>query len=196
MTDPKIRYDIEAGIKGEADVEELAASLRALGNTLEDGLKNQANDAANALEQLGAKNAAVSSFQQLTNESNALSIELAEASNRLDALSADLPAAASATSRFASAEAGARAQLEGATADFKEQVLALRTLRETFTGVQRSTDAYKEANAQLKVSVKELRANLSRRKPLQPKRSSPPNTPRRPSRRSACAEPYRTTPRR
>lgn len=164
MADPKIRYDIEAGIKGEAGVEELAASLRALGNTLEDGLKNQANDAANALEQLGAKSAAVTGFQQLTNESNALSVELAEASNRLDALSADLPAAAAATSRFASAEAAARTQLEGATADFKEQVLALRTLRENFTGAQRSTDAYKEANAQLRVSVKELRANLDEKK--------------------------------
>lgn len=164
MADPKIRYDIEAGIRGEADVEELAASLRALGNTLEDGLKNQANEAATALEQLGAKSAAVQSFQQLTNESGALSVELAEASNRVDALAADLPAAAAATSRFAAAEAAARTQLEGATADFKEQVLALRTLRENFTGAQRSTDAYKEANAQLKVSVRELRANLDEKK--------------------------------
>lgn len=164
MADPKIRYDIEAGIKGEADVAQLASTVRTLGDTLDGDLKQQATAAADALDNLGAKRDAVTAFQQLTNESNALAIELAEASQKVDALAQDLPAAAAATSRFAAAEAAARAQLDGATNDLNEQKLALTTLRTEFTGAQRNTDAYREANSQLKLSVSELRTNLNEKK--------------------------------
>ncbi|WP_390342369.1 tape measure protein [Variovorax boronicumulans] len=164
MADPKIRYDIEAGIKGEADVNELAQSVRTLGESLEGDLKQQAEDAANALQQLGAKRDAVAAFRELTNESSALAIELAEANTRVDALAANLPGAAAATTRLATAEAAARAQLEGATADFQEQRLALQQLREEFTGAARRTDAYREANAQLRVTVKDLRTNLAEKR--------------------------------
>lgn len=164
MAEPKIRYDIEAGIKGEADVAQLASTVRTLGDTLEGDLKTQATEAAAALDALGAKRDAVVAFQQLTNETGALAIELAEANGKVDALAQDLPAAAAAATRFAAAEAAARAQLDGATSDLNEQKLALTTLRTEFTGAQRNTDAYREANAQLRTSVADLRANLNEKK--------------------------------
>jgi tape measure domain-containing protein len=164
VADPKIRYDIEAGVKGEEDVDALQASLRELGNTLDGPLKQKANEAADALQQLGAKREAVATFQQLTNESNALAFELAQADAKVDQLAQSMPQAAAAAQRFAQAEAAARTQLDQATADFTEQSQALAKLRQDFTGAARGSDEYKQANAQLRQSVKDLKTNLDEKK--------------------------------
>lgn len=163
MADPKIKYDIEAGITGEADVEQLEASLRALGNTLDSDLKKQVDAAADALKNLGAKKDAVTNFQQLTNESNALSIELAQAGSALDKLAQQLPQAAAESSRFAAAEVAARTAAEGAAADLNEQRQALAALRQEYPAGTRSTDQYREANAQLLVSIREGRQFLKQK---------------------------------
>lgn len=164
MTDPKIRYDIEAGIKGEADVGQLAATVRSLGESLEGGLKQQAIEAANALDLLGARKDAVQNFAELRRTTAQLTTELDQATASVDRLGTELPQAAAATARFAEAEARARAALDGATADLKEQQTAMAALRTEYTGSARSSDAYREANAQLLVSVKDLRTNLTQKR--------------------------------
>jgi len=159
-TDPRIRYDIEAGIKGEADVNQLAATLRALGDTLEGGLKTQALEAADALDQLGTKQRAVQEFSALKRETEGLTAELNTATTSVDRLAAELPQAAAATLRYAEAETRARTVAAGAKADLDEQRAALQALRTQYTGSARQTVEYKEASDQLKLSVKELTANL------------------------------------
>ena len=52
MADPKIKYDIEAAVKGEADAEALAKTLRGVGDVLEGDLQKSAQGAAQALEHL------------------------------------------------------------------------------------------------------------------------------------------------
>lgn len=160
MADPKIKYDIQAGVSGEADVQQLENSLRTLGETLEGDLKTQATGAADALQALGAKRDAVVAFRQLNNESEALVIELAETSRAVELLAQQLPQAAAATARFSAAEAAARSAVDGARQDLDEQRTALVRLREEFTGTRRRTDEYREANAQLQVTVASLRTNL------------------------------------
>ena len=65
MADPKIKYDIEANVKGDAEVGQLAGKLEALAKTLDGDLKNNANAAAAALRQLGDKQTAIQRFVEL-----------------------------------------------------------------------------------------------------------------------------------
>ena len=48
MTDPKIRYDIEANAIGETEVKALADSVKVLGDALDKDLKREADAAAQA----------------------------------------------------------------------------------------------------------------------------------------------------
>ena len=68
MADPKIKYDIEAAVKGEADAEQLAKTLRGVGDVLEGDLKEGALAAAQALESLASKQRAIDTFSALKRE--------------------------------------------------------------------------------------------------------------------------------
>lgn len=160
MAEPKIKYDIETAVSGEQGVEQLEATLTKLGETLDGDLKEQANQAAAALSALGAKRDAIVAFQQLDNASKSLVVELAEASGAVQRLAQELPAAAAATQRFASAEAAARTATDGAKRDLDEMRGALVQLRSEYTGAQRRTDEYREANSQLLTTISSLRTNL------------------------------------
>lgn len=164
MADPKIRYDIEAGIKGEADVEQLAQTVRRLGDSLEGDLKQQANEAADALENLGNKRDAVVAFQALTNESGALAIELADAEGKASALAGELPKLAEATRNLAQSEAEARGKVEASTAELKEQRAALATLNRQYKDAARDSDEYKLAAATLTIRISELTAEVNAKK--------------------------------
>lgn len=164
MADPKIKYDIEADVKGDASIQQLAGSLQALGQTLDGDLKTQATAAAAALGALGAKQQAVENFVNLRRETETLGTAMAGAAQKVDEIGAQLPQAAAATAQFAEAEAKARAVVAGAKGDLDEQRLALTKLREEFTGAARKSDEFKEAEAQLRVTVKDLRTNLTEKK--------------------------------
>ena len=86
MADPKIKYDIEAAVKGGDGVQALEKDLRDLGAVLDGDLKTQATAAADAIKALGEKQAAVTGLQQLKNETGALAIELAPFGVRVNAL--------------------------------------------------------------------------------------------------------------
>ena len=62
MADPKIKYDIEAAVKGAADADDLAKAMRNVGDVLEGDLKQGAADAAAALDALGSKQRALRGF--------------------------------------------------------------------------------------------------------------------------------------
>lgn len=160
MADPKIRYDIEAAVSGEASVDVLAQNLRSLGDTLDGPLKAQAEAAAAALSALEAKRGVVNNFINLRRETETLSTAMSAAAATVDTLGAQLPQAAAATAQFAAAENQARAAVAGAKADLDEQRAALTQLRQQFTGAARQTDEYKESSAQLAVTVRDLRTNL------------------------------------
>lgn len=160
MADPKIKYDIEADVKGDASVEALEQRLRALGQTLDGELKTQANAAADALKNLGAKQEALATFRQLSNESKAMAVEIAQANGEVTRLARALPQAAAASSQFAAAETAARSAVASTRADLDQQRQALVALRQEFTGASRRTDDYRESSAQLKITVASLRETL------------------------------------
>lgn len=76
---PRIRYDIEAGVTGEQDVNALARELDKLAETLEGDLKTQAQASAQALRELGAKQGAIDNFVKLKTEAGEASKRLREA---------------------------------------------------------------------------------------------------------------------
>jgi tape measure domain-containing protein len=164
MADPKIKYDIEADVKGDASIQQLEGSLRDLGQTLDGNLKTQAEAAAAALAALGAKQQAVDNFVTLRRETDALGSAMDTAAQKVDAIGAQLPQATAATAQFAEAEAKARAAVSGAKGDLDEQRQALTKLREEFTGAARKSDEFKEAEAQLRQTIKDLKINLAEKK--------------------------------
>ena len=79
MADPKIKYDIEAAVKGEADAEQLAKTLRGVGDVLEGDLQEGAIAAAQALEALASKQRAIDTFSALKRETADLESALTKA---------------------------------------------------------------------------------------------------------------------
>lgn len=160
MADPKIKYDIEAEVKGETSVESLANSLDGLAETLEGDLKAQALAAADALKALGDKQAAVATLQALTNESGALGIELAEAESGVRQLDAQLSKAGAATQKFATAELQAKAALAGTRAQLDDARKSYEALQANTLGAARRTDEYRDASTQARTSIQALAAEV------------------------------------
>ena len=117
MADPKIKYDIEASVGGEADVQTLERTLRSLGDVLEGELAEHASAAADALHDLSGNQDAVATFTALRNETSALAVELAEARSSVQSTEARLGGASAAARGFAQAELDAKAALAANNAE-------------------------------------------------------------------------------
>lgn len=154
MADPKIKYDIEAAVKGEADAEALAKTLRGVGDVLEGDLKDGALQAAQALEALASKQRAVENFQALKRESVDLGTALQKATEQVDRLGAELPQATAQTQALAVSERAAQTALEQARTALQSKRDALKAVREETQGSARRTDEYKATVAGLKDGIK------------------------------------------
>lgn len=161
MADPKIKYDIEAAVTGDASVQSLEKHLRDLGEALDGDLRKNALGAADAIQALGAKQGAVEGFRAIKNEADALGIELLEAQHAASQLGVQLAQSAERTQGFAAAEARARAALEGARSSLDQQRQALRDLNQQTIGVARSTDEYRQRKVQLQEDAQRLTAQIA-----------------------------------
>jgi tape measure domain-containing protein len=86
MADPKIKYDIEANVAGDADVAALSARLQDMAGVLDGPLRTKALAASAALDDLGNKQLAVDSFVALKNEATAAAARLDEVQLQAQAL--------------------------------------------------------------------------------------------------------------
>ncbi len=86
MADPKIKYDIEANVAGDADVAALSARLQDMAGVLDGPLRSKALAASAALDDLGNKKLAVDSFVTLKNEAAAAASRLEAAQQQAQAL--------------------------------------------------------------------------------------------------------------
>lgn len=163
MADPKIKYDIEAAVTGEEDVDALAKKMRDFGDVLEGDLKTSADAAAQALEALGSKQRAVEAFRALNSESRTLSGELDKAVGTVDRLGNELQESATKTQAMAAAEKTAGAALAESQASLQRKREALRTLREETTGAARREDEYRAAVIGLTAGIKAANAEVKER---------------------------------
>nr|WP_295937365.1 tape measure protein [uncultured Acidovorax sp.] len=161
MADPKIKYDIEAAVKGEADAEALAKTLRGVADVLEGDLQQGALAAATSLEALGSKQRAIENFGVLKRETTDLEAALTKATAQVDRLGNELPQAAANTQQLSAAERTAASALEQARASLQSKRDALKAVREETQGAARRTDEYKATVAGLKDGIKTATAEVT-----------------------------------
>ena len=132
MADSKIKYDIEANVKGDAEVNQLASEIEALGKTLEGDLKTQAVASAAALRDSGAQNAVINSFIELKKEGRDAANGLLAAQQAAEKLGSEL------------------AQTEKPT---RQQAGALQKLYEEIKLGTQAVDANKQSMAQARTTL-------------------------------------------
>lgn len=76
MANPKIKYDVEANVTGNNQIDALVKQIEGLASTFDNELKDNALKAADALRALGEKQNAVQSFVEIKNASIAASSSL------------------------------------------------------------------------------------------------------------------------
>ena len=125
MADPKIKYDIQAAVSGDADVVRLEKELQRLGNTLEGDLGEAARKTAVELRSLAERNAVADSFFKLKRQT-------LDAAAALDAAQKD-------------AQAFAR-EIAGVETPTRAQAGQLEKLKDA---VREATEAYRLSHAEL-----------------------------------------------
>lgn len=98
MTEPKIRFDVEANATGAAEVERLAQTFVKLDDAVDPALATRAEAAANALRQIGEQQGAISTFERLSVETENAVRDVANAAQKLEDFRAKLVNVAEPTS--------------------------------------------------------------------------------------------------
>lgn len=163
-SEPKIKYDIEAAVIGEDNVLHLEQTLRGLGGMLDGELQTKALASAAALKQLADQQAAITTFKTLGAELRPLVGGMDAAAQAVDRLGAELTQVNTSTKALTDAQSKARTEVGSAKTVLEEQRSALSALKAEYTGSARQSDDYKEASAQLRQTVVDLRENLRQQK--------------------------------
>ena len=156
-----INADASGATKGIAGLE---GNLRELANVLEGDLKVKALASADALAQLGSKKDAIDGFKALRTEARELGTAMDAASQKVEQLGAELPRVSTAAKSLAAAQSAASTEMTAAKAVLDEQRAALTKLNADYKSGAISQTDYKEASAQLKVTIADLRENLNQKK--------------------------------
>lgn len=165
MSTPKpIQIAIEAIVKGQRNVDELANDLRTLSGVLDDELSEHAKEAAEALDALGAKQRALESFKELGTQTRDLSAEFRKAQDDAKRLGTELKTEAAAAKAFAEAEQQAQTAVADAKRSLDSKRNALRTLRKETDAAGKKTEDYKRAEEGLKAAIAAARTELTQRK--------------------------------
>ncbi|TXH36170.1 MAG: hypothetical protein E6Q94_03325 [Burkholderiaceae bacterium] len=161
MSEPKIKYEIAADVTGQEDAQALTQNLQALGDVLDKELAHQARNAAQALQAIGDKRAALEQFSALKNEADALAVELAQAESGLQQVQQQLDAAATATQGYVRAEMHARAALAAKQQELASTRQELQQLNASTTGAARKTDEYRQAVDTARGTIQRLTAEIA-----------------------------------
>ena len=165
MSTPKpIQIAIEAIVKGQRNVDELANDLRALSGVLDEELSEHAKEAAEALDALGAKQRALESFKELGTQTRDLSVEFRKAQDDAKRLGTEFKTEAAAAKAFAEAEQQAQTAVADAKRSLDSKRNALRTLRKETDAAGKKTEDYKRAEEGLKAAIAAARTELTQRK--------------------------------
>ena len=141
MSDPKIKYDIAAGVTGAADVERLADELAKLDTAIDPAAAARAQALATELREIGAQKAAIDRFRELKSGVAEAGEALQAAQTAAQAMGREIAAAETPTR----AQAGAMQKLgdavNAAKADLQAQTQALGAARSELQALGITTEA-------------------------------------------------------
>ena len=161
MATQKIRYDIEAAVSGNSEVNALAASLEGLAGTLEDDLKTQALASAAALRQLGEKQGAIDTFRRLKGEVEGAAGSLREAQTAAQQLGQKLAASEAPTRAQAGQLQKLRDSVRAAKTELQQKTVALDqsrgALRSYGVGTDQLAQSERNVRAAIAASAAEVR---------------------------------------
>lgn len=153
MADPKIKYDIEANVKGDAEVGQLAGKLEELAKTLDGDLKTNANAAAAALRQLGDKQTAIQRFIELKTEGRAAASALLQTQLAAEKLGQELAASANPTNKQAGALQKLYDQVKSGTQAVEANKAAMQQARGALEQYGVSTQNLSQSQQAVKAAV-------------------------------------------
>lgn len=162
---PRIRYDIEAGVTGQQDVNALARELDKLAETLEGDLKTQAQASAAALRELGAKQGAIENFAKLKTEAGETGKRLRETQTAAQELSKAISASGVPTRVQAAQMEKLREAVRSAKTEFQSTGAALEKARDALRGYGISTSDVAAKQAHVNKAVAAARNEVQRMAP-------------------------------
>lgn len=159
-TNPRIRYDIEAAVTGEDDVNALANQLEGLANTLEGDLKTQALASAAALRTLGDKQGAIGTFTNLKREVQEASARLTEAQSAAQGLAQRLSSLEQPTRAQAGQLQRLRDNVRASKEEVQRKTIALEQSRNALRAYGINTENLAQSERNVRAAVAAARAEV------------------------------------
>ena len=160
MADPKIKYDIEAAVKGEADIETLAQQIEDLGKVLGTDLSLSARAAAADMRALGQQQAAINAFAKLSEQVKSSERDLTLAQRSAKSFITEIAASGPPTAQQAESLARLNAQIQSSETKLAGQKEALHGANQELLKYGLTGDRLSEAQRQTVASVDALKASV------------------------------------
>lgn len=165
MATGKIHYDIEAAVSGSSDVNELANQIDSLADTLEGGLKVQAQESAKALRELGAKQGAVENFARIKGEAGEAAARLREAQEAAQKLARELASSGAPTRAQAGQLEKLRDAVRTAKTEVQSKTVALDQSRAALSRYGVGTTNLAQSERNLRAAIAGARAEVAQLTP-------------------------------
>lgn len=160
MADPKIKYDIEAAVKGEAEVNILAQRLDDMGKVLDGDLAPAAKVAAAEMRALGQQQGAIVAFAKLSEQVRASEQDLALAQKAAKSFHAEITASGPPTAQQGALLARLNDQVKSNEAKLIDQKNALQGAGHELLKYGLTGDRLIEAQRQTSAAVDALKASV------------------------------------
>ena len=160
MTEPKIKYDIEAAVKGQADIEDLAQQLEDMGKVLGSDLSPAAKSAAADMRALGQQQSAIVAFAKLSEQVKASERDLALAQRSAKSFVTEISASGPPTAQQAETLQRLNAQVVSSETKLTGQKQALSGANQELLKYGLTGDRLIEGQRQTAASVDALKASV------------------------------------
>lgn len=150
MADPKIRYDVEAQVRGADDVRQLAQGLESLDDSISPVLAQRARELQGELERLGQQQGLIDRFREQRQAVEQTETAMQAARTEATRLGREISQTEEPTKRQVLAFNSARTAAKGAADDYQAARLKLQQLRGTLSDAGLSTDELASAQVRLR----------------------------------------------
>jgi len=160
MADPKIKYDIEAAVSGEKDINSLAQQLEDMGKILGADLSPAAKTAAAEMRALGEQQGAIVAFAKLSEQVKTAERDLALAQKSAKSFTADISAAGPPTAQQAATLSRLNDQVKNSETKLTGQKDALHGASQELLKYGLTGDRLIEAQRQTAAAVDALKTSV------------------------------------